>query len=337
MTAAINPIYSPRFELDVGGSTYQEASGRVGDLTVETTVDGADLCTFSLNYPYDPEHQDFADLDWEAIEPGTDVEAAVGWGGEGTVEPVFVGTTQSVAVDFSPDAGQTVSVTAYGVLHEMMQGVVERSWSDTTVADVADEVLGEYFSTVEVDGSGSERNRIIQHGQNDYRFVRRLADDYGFEFYADRDTAYFTQRSSLQDDPELTLTYGNTLDSFSAEISESDLVETVEVRYWDMNAEKEIVGTASNDRGEGKEVFRVSCDSQEEADEIAASRLDALTMARATGYGETDGIPELTAGTVVELADLGERFSRTYYVTRAAHRLSTNGYRTTFDVTELPE
>ena len=337
MTAATNPVYSPRFELDVGGTTYQETGGRVGNLTVETTVDGADMCRFTLNYPYDPEHQDFDELDWGAIDPGTEVEASVGWGGEGTVEPVFVGTSQSVSVDFSPEGGQTVDVTAYGVLHEMMQGVVERSWSETTVVDVAKEVLNEYFSTVEVDGNGSERNRIIQHGQNDYRFVRQLADDYGFEFYAERDTAYFTQRSSLKDDPELTLTYGNTLDTFAAEISEADLVETVEVRYWDMSTEKEIVGEASNQTGEGKEVFRVTCDSQEEADDIAKSRLDALSMARATGYGETDGIPDLTAGTVIEIQDLGDRFDRSYYVTRAAHRLSTAGYRTAFDVKELPE
>lgn len=338
MSTDYTPIYSPRFELQVGNTTYQEAGGRVGDLLVETTVDGADLCSFTLNYPFDPEHQDFAGLDWDAIEPGTDLEVSLGWGGGGTIEPVFVGTSQSIKTAFGPAQGPTVTVSGYGPLHEMMQGVRERSWSDTTVVDVAREVLNSHFSTVEVSGTGSEQNRIIQHGTNDYRFVRGLAEEYGFEFYAERDTAYFTPRSSIGGEtPALTLTYGNTLDTFEGELTASEQVETVEVRYWDMKAEKDVVGSASNSSGEGKEVFRITCDSKEEADTIAESKLSALSMSRATGYGETDGNPSLVAGKVVRLEELGDRFTSNYYITRATHLIGGSGYRTSFEVTELPE
>jgi len=338
MSGEYSAVYSPRFELTVGGTTYQEVGGLIKDLLVETTVDGADLCSFTLNHPFYPEQEDFADLNWGEIEPGADLELSIGWGGEGGIEPLFVGSSNSIKVEFDPAGGPTVSVAGYGPLHGMMQGVVERSWSDATVVDVAEEVLGEYFSTVEVDGSGSQRNRIIQHGQNDYRFVRGLAAEYGFEFYAERDTAYFTPRSSIgSEDPAVTLAYGNTLDRFSAEVTTADQVETVEVRYWDMNKKKEIVGEASQDTGEGKEVFRIACDSKQEADTIAAGKLSKLSMSRATGQGETDGIPELAAGSVVRLEDLGDRFTSNYYVSRVAHRMGGSGYRTSFDVTELPE
>lgn len=332
-----SPVYSPRFELNVGGTTYQEVDGRVGDLIVETTVDGADLCSFTLNYPFDPEHQEFSDLDWSAIEPGTDMELSVGWGGTGTIEPVFVGTSQAIKTDFAPEGGASVAVSGYGLLYEMMRGVKERSWSDTTVVDVAEEVLSSYFSSMEIEGSGTERNRIIQHNQNDYRFVRGLADEYGFEFYTERDTVYFTPRSSIgSSDPAVTLTYGDSFDTFSAEITVSEQVETVEIRYWDMNTEKEIVGSASDGTGEGREVFRIACDSKEEADQIAESKLSALSMSRATGRGEIDGNPRLSAGQTVRLEDLGNRFSGNYYVTRASHWMGGSGYRTSFEVTEIP-
>lgn len=338
MSMDFSPVYSPRFELDVGGTTYREVDGRIGDLAVETTVDGAALCSFALNFPFDPEHQEFSDLDWTAIEPGTDIELSLGWGGSGTIEPVFVGTSQSIQTEFAPEDGPSVAVSGYGLLHEMMQGVEERSWSDATVVDVAEEVLSSYFSSVEVEGSGSQRNRIIQHDQNDYRFVRGLAEEYGFEFYTQRDSAYFTPRSSIgSSDPAVELTYGDTLDTFSAELTAADQVETVEVRYWDMSAEKEIVGSASNGTGAGKEVFRVSCDSKEEADRIAESKLSALSMSRATAHGETDGIPTMSAGQTIRLAELGSRFSGNYYVTRASHRMGRSGYRTAFEVTEIPE
>ena len=338
MATDFNAVYSPRFELVVGGTTYQEVGGKVTDLAVETTVDGADMCSFTLSHPFDPEHEEFAGLEWGDVEPGTELELSLGWGGKGSIEPLFVGTSQSVKADFAPERGPSVEVSGYGPLHEMMQGVAERSWSETTVVDVAREVLGEYFSTVEVDGSGSRRNRIIQHNKNDYRFLRRLASEYGFEFYAERDTAYFTPRSAIgSDDPAVTLTYGNTLGRFSGEISDANQIKTVEVRYWDMSAEKEIVGSASGEHGDGKEVFRVSCDSKEEADAIAESKLSELSMSRATGHGETDGIPELTAGSVVRLQGLGEQFNGTYYVNRASHRMASKGYRTSFEVTEIPQ
>lgn len=338
MGTDFSSVYSPRFELAVGGTTYQEAGGLLEDLLVETTVDGADLCSFTLTHPFYPEKGAFADLEWSSIEPGSDLELSIGWGGKGQIEPLFVGTSKSIKADFDSESGGSVSVSGYGPLYDMMQGVVERSWSETTVVDVAEEILNEYFSSVEVDGDGSERNRIIQHGQNDYRFLRELAAEYGFEFYAERDSAYFTPRSSIGGgDPEMTLTYGNTLDTFSAEISTAEQLETVEVRYWDMNAEKEIVGTASGGVGEGKEVFRIACDSKEEADAIAEGKLAEMSMSRASGWGETDGIPELVAGTIIRLEGLGDRFSNNYYVTRASHKMGRAGYRTSFDVTELPE
>jgi phage protein D len=338
MAAGYSAVYSPRFELTVGSTTYQEAGGLIRDLVVESTVDGAALCQFTLNHPFHAEQRDFADMEWDAIEPGTDIELAIGWGGSGSLESLFVGTSKSVQVDFEPAQGPTVGVTAYGPLHDMMKGELDRSWSMTTVDTVAREVLSEYFSTTKVNGSRSQRNRVIQHSQNDYRFIRRLADEYGFEFYAEQDTVYFTPRSSIGDgSPDLTLSYGNTLDTFSAEITTADQVERVEVRYWDMNAEKEIVGSASGETGKGKEVFRIACDSKQEADNIAKSKLSKLSMTRATGYGETDGIPGLVAGDTIELKNLGERFNSTYYVTKASHRMGGSGYRTTFEVTELPE
>ena len=50
-----------------------------------------------------------------------------------------------------------------------------------------------------------------------------------------------------------------------------------------------------------------------------------------TGTASTIGIPELTAGRVVELRGLG-RFSGRYYVTRSTHTLGSGGYLTSFSV-----
>jgi phage protein D len=339
MPGNYKPVYSPRYTVTVGGTTYEEVGGLVEDLVVETTVDGADFCSFTLSHPFDPEQHDFADLNWGDTEPGTSLEVAVGWGGAGSTETVFVGKTHATEVEFTPAGGGRVTVSGYGVLHEMMRGITERSWEEVPVTTAVQEVLGDYGGG-SVKGSTSERKRIIQHNQNDYRFVRELADEYGFEFYAQQGDIYFDPRASIlvsSVTPDVTFTYGNTLDRFSAEITTANQLSEVEVRYWDMNQEKEIVGSASKSSGKGKEVFRIACDSKAEAEQIARSKLSALSMVRATGHGETDGIPELSAGMTVRIEGVGERFVGNYYVTRVTHRMQGNGYRTTFDVTELPE
>lgn len=337
MATTYHPVYSPRFEVTIGRTKYQESTGLIQDLVVENTVDGAALCSFTLNHTFDQASADFVDLEWNDIEPGTDLKVAIGWGGEGTTKPMFVGTSSSINTEFRMGSGASLSVSGYGPLYAMMRGVVERSWSNETVINVVKKVLGEYFRDVTVEGKSSKRNRIIQHNRNDYRFVSELATEYGFEFYADLDRAYFTPRRSIsKKTPEMTLTWGRTLDVFDAEITTAGQLNTVEVRYWDMQTEKEIVGTATQSDGKGKEVFRIVCDSEAEAVDIAESRLSRLSMERANGVGETDGIPGLTAGSVIRLEGLGPRFTGNYYITRATHRVGGSGYRTAFGFTQLP-
>lgn len=335
------PIHSPRFEVNVEGKAFStEAEGRVSDLVVESAIDGADRVSFSLTAPYDPEKDQFTGVDWNRLSTGNTVEVSLGYGGQGALEPVFTGHIQSVKVDFSSERGPTVNVSGYGLLHRMMRGVTERSWEMSSVTDVAAEILESHFKKMEVEASTIKRAKIVQHDQSDYQFVRHLADRYGYQFYAERDTAYFTSRSSLGSGPPVaTLRFGEQLDSFAAEVNESSRVKTVEVRYWDMVTEKPIVGSATDSSVKnGKtEVFRIPCDSKAEADGIARSKLDEFSTARARGHGEADGNPALAAGRTVELAGMGDRFSRNYYVTKASHRFGDGGYRTSFEAVEVPQ
>lgn len=341
MTSNYQPVYSPRFEVTVGGSTYREAGGRIADLVVETTLDGADRVSFTMNFPFDPEYGDFSGMDWGSFEPGTEVDVAMGWGGSGKLEPLFLGQVYSASVDFSPDRGPTASASGYGTLYPTMRGTHTRSWEDATLGNVVDEVLSEYYDANDrtVEGADLKREKLIQHNQSDYRFLKDLADKYGYRFYSVRDEVRFTPRSSLDsDDPAATLRYGEALSSFSAEVNESNAVDAVEVRYWDMDENAEVVGSASTDAGTGeKEVFRVPCRSRDEADRIAEHRLNTLSSTSATGHVEADGVPEITAGTTVDLREVGSRFSGQYHVTKAVHRMGGSGYRTSLEVREVPE
>jgi len=331
------PEYSPRYEVTIGGTTYREAGGQVYSLKAQTTVDGAAMAEVTMSKPFDPGMLEFFDIE-TGIEPGMDFEIATGWG-TGELTTQFVGKTRSVDTNFNMGKGGTIAVSGYGFLHEMMRDVKERSWSETSVPEVAQEVLEEYFSNVEVKGEGSERKRIIQQ-QTDYRFIRDLADDYGFEFYAnyqDEPVVYFEPRSSLGGEADFELMYGQNFYEFDASQSTAEQVKRCDVRYYDPKKEKEFVGSCEQEVGEGKEVFRIACDSKEEAENIAKGKLSQLSMGRLKGNGMARGQPEIQAGDVVELKGLGEKFSGLYFVTKATDKIGDQGYRTTFKVRSIPE
>jgi len=338
MSGSEQGAHSPRFEVTVGGQTYQEAGGSVADLVVETTLDGADRFSLTMNVPFDTEHKEFAGFSWDDFSTGTSVDVSTGWGDSGEVTPLFVGTIHRVTTDFTDGRGPSVGVSGYGPLHDLMRGTNDRSWSETSVGDVVKEVLSSHFGDTTVDTGGMKRDKIYQHDQSDYRFVQGLADRYGYQFYTRRDKVYFVPRSSMGGDPVATLRYGSTLESFSAELNEAEEVKKVEVRYWDMQNEKEIVGTASTDaKNKKKEVFRVPCSSEEEAEQIAQTKLDRLSNAVVTAQGEASrGVPEIAAGATVTVEEMGEKFSKKYYVNKATHRIGSSGYRTSFEASEVP-
>lgn len=339
MSGSSGTTHSPRFDVTIGGKTYQEAGGGITDLVVETTIEGADRFSLTLNVSFDREQKRFAGFNWDDFATGKDVDVSLGWG-DGSLEPVFVGKIHRVNTDFSRGQGPSIGLSGYGLLHDMMRGTKDRSWSETTVSDVVEEVLSSYFGDLTVEGGGMTRDKIYQHDQSDYRFVRGLAGKYGYQFYTQRNSVHFTPRSSMgSPEPIVTLRYGAALESFSGEIDEANEVQEVEVRHWDMQTQKEIVGTASTDaKNKKKEVFRVPCSSNEEAQQIAETKLDRLSSSVATGRGETDrGIPQLTAGETIRVEDVGSRFSKNYYVTKATHRIGGSGYRTSFEAREAPE
>ncbi|WP_018259001.1 phage late control D family protein [Halomicrobium katesii] len=334
-----HPRYSPRFKVTVGDQKFQEPGGRIADLVVETSFEGADRFTFALNYPFDEELDEFAGLSWDDFAIGTEVDISMGYGNEGELTPLLSGKIQSISSDFTVDQGPSVQVTGYGLLWQTMQGANADSWTETTIGDAVDDVLSKYaFSKVDIEGAGIQREILIQDDCSDYEFVDDLARTYGFEFYAERDTVKFVPRSSAnKNDPIGELWYGEELHDFFGEITQRSETHEVEVRSWNIDEKKEIVVTASSSNAKHKEVYRIPAMSRDEAEKIAETKHGQFADGVVQCHGEADGIPDLRAGKTVEIAELGNRFSGTYHVTKATHRMGASGYRTTFEATEVAQ
>jgi hypothetical protein len=121
-------------------------------------------------------------------------------------------------------------------------------------------------------------------------------------------------------------------------------VARVEVRGWDPKRKKAIVGKAEasdlsfggqpgwkatgqalygkEDAGKVLTIVDRPVDSKEEADAVAKSIFNQLSLEFITGEADFPGDPAVKPGDVVEMKAFGERFSGKYLVTQATHLMN---------------
>lgn len=334
------PSYAPRFTVTIDGSEYPEYD-LVTDIVADTTIDGADYFEITLTNTFVHEHQSFDDLTWGAFkpEPGEEkeVEIAMGYGeGFDGDPPVFVGTIESVRKEFPPHDPPRVVVSGYGPTRGMMKGRVNDSWDETPLlSEIVGAVTGDHGVPTQIDEAAQIALRDIEHVQDEsaYHYVRRLADKFGFEFFYSAGEGHFRPKPAGDppEGPVATLFYGESMESFSAELKKPDH-GAVQVRHWDEQAEEEIVGEASNSEPGGTEIYARQVESAGEAQSIAESMLESSQV---QGSVETFGVPSITAGRVIVLDGVGEEFAEEYYVTDATHRFGSEGYRMSIEVIKL--
>jgi hypothetical protein len=335
LKSAYGGLYEPAFELSVGDATYRAGGGVVTDLSVDTTVTGADRFSARFDGEFDPTTRrvSFPDLDWADFETGTGVEIAVGYADN--LVDAFVGSVSEVAADYPASGPPSVELAGYGPLQATTRGTRTRSWDETTDSDVASAVVGEYeFAGQEIEPTDVTHQKVVQDAESDYDFLRRRARRNGFALSCRRGEVRFAP-PGYDADPTVALRYGESLGSLSVTTTRAEQVAEVTVRHWDPATKTETVGTASHDGpGSGTETLRVPVDSTAEADAVAQAALDRIRSGLVSGQGETVGVPDLQAGDTIRLSGLGDRFDRRYFVTRATHRIGSEGFRTDFAVEE---
>lgn len=329
-------FYAPRFVLHLDGEVYKQTEGLISDVSVDGAAEKADRFSFTLTGVYDEDDGALSGLDWDRFRPETPVKIDMGYGSE--TETLLVGSIAEHRPDFPQRGDPTVEVSGYGIMHELQNGSKSRSWDDTTDADVAEEVANDYrFDVVAVTETQTQRPKIAQDDETDLAFLERLAgrnstDAGSFQVTVRRDEFRFGPAPS-NEEPTVTLAYGDALQSFSPEYRTGSQVERVEVRGYDAGQASGVVGTAESDGpGSGTEEVREPVRSEAEAEQAARARLGDIEDDRLSGRGESIGLPEIRAGKPLELTRLGERFSKKYYVETATHRVGSDGYSTSFQV-----
>ena len=206
-----------------------------------------------------------------------------------------------------------------------------------------------------------------QRGQSDLELMKEIADTYDADFWVgdppfDAEglrgrTVYLSRVVFKEYEPRLTLTWGESLMSFTPRVSTVGQVAGVAIRFtlplvplsfvivvaWDFDRENLSVSTFPGARGVrignlAGDVLTVIERPLKDPADIANAALLATRLLRnrinnrLTGAGTAIGDPRIRAGAVIRLDGLGASFSGDYRVTGAVHTIDGAGYKTEFTV-----
>ena len=341
--------YLAQFDLKVNGADASlEVMDAMLDCTVETSIHLPDVCTLRLN------DANFKWLDADDFREGKRVEVSAGYD-KAQLVPLFDGEVAALELDLAAEGVPTLVVRCYDRAHRLHRGRYRRSFVQMTDSDIVGKIGKEAGFTVEADDTPQVHDWVFQNNQTNWEFLSQRAAYNGFRLYVEGQKELHFAAVKNTADETVTLEWGEDLRSFRPRIAAGAQVDEVIVRGWDPQKKLAIVGSCTKPQGipqigeskSGGEIAKAAFSagaqmvvvdrpvhSQAEAQALAQSICDDIGGEFLEADGLCYGRPELQAGTMVKIANIGKRFSGSYYVTSATHVYSTAvGYATHFAVT----
>ena len=312
-------------------------------ISVDTSVEKADSFSFTLSNVFDPARQEFTQLD--NLDIGQQIQIDMGYAD--VLKPLFHGYITSVRYELTSWEQTSVVVSGMGNSFKLMKGIKSRAFSQLKDGEVAQQIISRAGLTANVDKTEVKHDMIQQVGISDYQFLCYLAERNGYEFFITGKKAYF-RRPHQDKYPVVTLTWGKDLLSLYKEDDLSDQAGIVKVRSWDLKNKVALTGQAGSinkvDSGDdGTTILKKALGTVEDnyfsearSPQQVNIEADAIqnrsAMKLVSGEATCIGIPEIRAGKYVELAGLGPKLNKVYYITSARHNIDESGYTTTLTI-----
>lgn len=253
---------------------------------------------------------------------------------------------------FQKNADDLVQIQGHSQLHRLNRGKKTRTFSNKSYSEVIQQMASDNGMQHDIDDLGSQKYLIMQQNQTDYEYIMNIARLYNCKVWAKEGKLHVKQFNQA-DESDVIFEWGKTLVDFKPRINSVGLYDEVEVRGWDATGSQSVVGSAGMDDvglkiGGDKLGGKIASDSfggskmvivddnvldQNTAESIAKEVLTGNSLNFIVGTGKAQGNYNVKAGKVIELKELGTRFSGKYFVKSLKHRFTaTEGYQTHFDV-----
>lgn len=263
-----------------------------------------------------------------------------------------------------------LTVTALNALHQLRRKQYTTHWTDRRDSEIARDIAGRTDNgrprfplpiAIDDDALGKEKPipLVTQDNQYDIDFLVQRARTRGYVLFVQEEDPVAGRPRRLYFGPSrpgmipgirdvvLELAWGRSLIEFVPSIRTANQVRSVTVRGWHRTRKEPISRTVTLDDERitaNKDLHRIvnACDAREEmvVDEPVFTNCEARERAIAilldqtkelvTAEVKTVGLPDLRAGQVVVIRELGARLSGQYVVTKSTHTIDDSGYVTSF-------
>jgi uncharacterized protein len=353
-----NHFYVPTFRVRIGGKDLVRDLGiPVSQVEVDRALSAAGRFSFTVVNSYSHKDQAFLDARGapilEVLKFGAMVEIAIGYRDHERLPVLLTGMITEIATGFS-DGAPELSVAGYDHSFPMMLGKRSQSWSAAKDSDTVRKLARHHNLETEIEDTKQTQPQIEQNQESDLEFLKKIAQRNHYEFYVDESRCLHFGKPNDRDGGVVKLLWGQGLMSFKPEANLAAQVSEVHVYGWSEKRKETVVGKAVAGEESGKEAkgksggevvraaigkpavleLRLPVTDAADAKRRAQAVLNDHAKRYLTGEAECVGLPELLPDRNVTLLNLGETFSKTYYIQQSVHKVDGSGYRTRVKVKE---
>ncbi len=343
----INELAS-QITIKIGGTPLQQdVMDKLAYLSVEQHVHLPSMFTLRFN-----DDMDFTLLDGALLGLTKEIEI-ISEKEDRSKITLFKGEITALEPEYKESMILEVVVRGFDKSHRLFRQTQSKAYLNIKDSDLASKLAGDAGLSAQVDATSAVYDHLFQHNQTNLELLFQRAWRIGYECFFSDGKLYFRKPPAISS-ADFELTWGADLTEFYPRLSLAEQVDQVVVKGWDPETQKGIVGQASSGKlypaigesrngaqwasgfGAGKKIIvDQPVINQSEANTLAQARLDEASGA----FIQADGLalrrPDLKAGKVVNLKQLGSRFSGKYLLTSVTHTFSPSGFETRFSVRGL--
>jgi phage protein D len=354
----VTNYFAPAFQIIVNGSRIEaDVSYEIEQVQVVSKPDTLDTFSFTIANPM-PKMRWTHTSDADLFREGNMVKIAMGYVDD--LQDMIEGEITKISPSFPAGDIPSVGIEGHSLLHRLQGSNNTRSFQNVTDKDIAEKIGQDLNLQVEADDPGIQIEYVMQSCRTDLDFLRERARKLHYEILVE-DKKLIFRKSQEATSKTYTLVWAQTqlaaatgsnvlpLTTFSLEMNAKATPKKTQSRSWDPTTKQALVsnagpsdqtskmGGAQAGGDVGSDAFKTDTTlvnvntpfgSQAECDEHAKASHNNQAMNLVTGSAETIGVPDLRAGTVVQMLGVGPRFEGDYRIDEATHDIGGDGYKT---------
>ena len=283
----------------------------------------------------DPATQDFEVSNEDLFIPGKEIEILGGYHSD--EETIFKGIIIKHSLKIRQNGTGTLMIECKDHAVKMTVGRKSKYFYESKDSEVIESIISEYGLSAEVDATNTTHPELVQYRTSDWDFIQTRAEVNGKISLVENGTVKIVDPDFSQS-PVLSLSYGDTILTFNAEIDARNQYKTVVSKAWNYQdqavVEVEATDPSTTDNGNlspadlsntiGLDQYEIQHGGKADESELKAwadAQMLRNRMAKIQGNVSFQGFPNVIPGSIIELSGVGDRFNGNAFVSAVRHQI----------------